>query len=48
VLLRHYRIADFKDADEFLANIAKKKGHLQAGGKPNMESAARTIIRDFL
>jgi len=27
-LLRHFRIADFKDTDELLGHIAKKKGHL--------------------
>jgi hypothetical protein len=27
-LLRHFRIADFKDVNELLAHIAKKKGHL--------------------
>jgi len=27
-LLRHFRIADFKDVNELLGHIAKKKGHL--------------------
>ncbi|CDW80860.1 gtp-binding protein- [Stylonychia lemnae] len=47
-LLRHFRIADFKDVNELLGHIAKKKGHLQAGGKANMDQAARAIIREFL
>lgn len=47
-LLRYFRIADFKDVNELLGHIAKKKGHLQVGGKANVESAARSIIREFL
>lgn len=47
-LLRHFRISDFKDTNELLGHIAKKKGHLQQGGKANVEQAARAIIREFL
>lgn len=47
-LLRHFRIADYKDVNELLAHIAKKKGHLQAGGKANVDQAARAVIREFL
>lgn len=47
-LLRYYRIADFTKQEEFLGQIARKKGFLQLGGVPNFDQAARSVIRDFL
>ena len=47
-VLRLYRIADYNTVDEFLGQVARKKGHLQAGGIANFDQAARTVIRDFL
>jgi len=47
-LLRHYRIADFTTQQEFLGQIARKKGFLQTGGIPNFDQAARSVLRDFL
>jgi nuclear GTP-binding protein len=46
--LRYYRIADFTRQEEFLGQIARKKGYLQAGGIPNFDQAARSVLRDFL
>lgn len=31
-----------------LGLVARKKGLLKAGGVPNMEEAARAVLRDFL
>jgi len=28
--------------------VAKKRGHMQAGGVPNLEESARTVIRDYM
>jgi nuclear GTP-binding protein len=46
-LIKYYRIADYKTTDEFLGQVARKKGHLHAGGVANMDQAARSILRDF-
>jgi ribosome biogenesis GTPase A len=34
--------------DEFLGQIARKKGMLQHGGVANVDQAARSVIRDYL
>ncbi len=47
-LLRYYRIADFSSQEQFLGQIARKKGYLQAGGIANFDQAARSVLRDFL
>ena len=47
-LLRVYKIPDFNSIDEFLGQIARKKGFLSAGGIANFDQAARAIIRDYL
>ena len=47
-LLKYYRIGRFETADNFLAQIARKRGFLKAGGIINMDSAARSVLRDFM
>lgn len=47
-LLRYYRIADYQTQEQFLGQIARKKGYLQAGGIANFDQAARSVLRDFL
>lgn len=47
-LMRTYRIPEFKAVDEFLGNIARKKGLLKSGGITNLDQAARVVIRDYL
>jgi nuclear GTP-binding protein len=42
-----YDIPPFHDADEFIALVAVKRGKLGRGGVPDLESAARTIIKDW-
>ena len=58
-ILRHYRIANYKDIKEMLELIAVKKGLVDTGVEivnkkkvktttPNVAEAARRLIRDFL
>jgi len=58
-ILRHYRIANFEDETKMLELIAHKKGLVDqvaelVGKKkvkkmvPNVQDAARRLIRDFL
>lgn len=47
-LLKFYRIGQFTTAEQFLAQVAKKKGLLQTGGVPNIDETARCVIRDYL
>jgi len=47
-LLKFYRIGQFTTAEQFLAQVAKKKGLLGAGGVPNIDETARCVIRDYL
>ena len=57
-LLKFYRIAHFKNVDDFLGQVARKKGLLMAGGIANsklvnwvsvcnMDQAARSVVRDY-
>ncbi|KXS17794.1 P-loop containing nucleoside triphosphate hydrolase protein [Gonapodya prolifera JEL478] len=46
--LRHiYDIPDFVDARDFLVQLARKTGRLRKGGIPDVENAARTVLRDW-
>lgn len=47
-LLKFYRIGQFVNSEQFLAQVAKKKGLLNAGGIPNIDETAKCVIRDFL
>ena len=47
-LLKYYRIGQFTTTESFLAQVARKRGFLQAGGIANMDQAARRVIKDFL
>lgn len=40
-LLKYYRIAAFSGVDNFLAQVARKRGFLQSGGIVNMDQSAR-------
>ncbi|MHA1263953.1 MAG: GTPase [Candidatus Helarchaeota archaeon] len=41
-----YKI-DFSQYDEFLENLAKKRGKLLPGGEPDLYEAAKIVIRDW-
>jgi len=47
-LLKFYRIGNFTNTDEFLAQVAKKRGMLGTDGVANMDAVARVVIRDFM
>jgi ribosome biogenesis GTPase A len=43
-----YHIAQYKTSGDMLAQLAKKKAALRAGGEAGIEDAARTVLRDFM
>jgi ribosome biogenesis GTPase A len=47
-LLLLYEIADFANTEEFLAQVAKKKGRYLKRGVPDYDSAAKLILNDWL
>ena len=47
-LLKFYRIGAFSNVDQFLGQVARKRGFLQSGGVPNMHQAARCVLRDYI
>lgn len=47
-VLKLYHIAQYKNSEEMLQQLAKKKAALRAGGKANIDDAARTVLRDFM
>ena len=47
VLMQRYRIPQFEGAQEFLVQIAKRRGLLRKGGVPNIPQAAKAVISDF-
>lgn len=40
-LIKYYRIAAFETVDQFLGQVARKRGFLGAGGVANMDATAR-------
>tara|TARA_Y100000310_G_C20596336_1_gene770701 strand:+ start:536 stop:1270 length:735 start_codon:yes stop_codon:yes gene_type:complete len=46
VIEKHYKISG-KDADEILKKIALKFKKMAKGGKPNLETAARFLLKDW-
>ena len=46
-LLTLYEVPEFATPQEFLANVARKRGRLMKGGVPNTEQAAREVLRDW-
>lgn len=47
-ILKLYHIAQYKTTEQMLEQLAKKKAALRAGGKANVDDAARTVLRDFM
>ena len=43
-----YQIDNFTTIEQLLGQVARKKGLLKAGGVPNMDLAARKIIKDYM
>ncbi|XP_064087103.1 guanine nucleotide-binding protein-like 3 homolog [Macrobrachium nipponense] len=46
-LMIHYRLADYKSTDDFLALLAKRFGKLKKQGIPDKEGAARRLLHDW-
>jgi len=47
-LLKFYMIGRWENAEGFLAQVARRRGMLKAGGIVNMDQAARAVVKDFL
>lgn len=46
-LILFFKVPDFDTAQEFLMNVAQIRGHMRKGGRLDLESAARSVLRDF-
>lgn len=46
-MLKLFKIADFSGTTEFLVNVALRTGKLKKGGVPNLEEAARIVIKEW-
>lgn len=46
-LMQLYKVAAFKDADQFLQLVAQVRGKLRKGGTPDMQSSARVVLQDW-
>lgn len=46
-LMKHYKIPEFRECEQFLALIARKMGKLSRGARPNMNAAAKQVLIDW-
>jgi len=46
-LMTVYGLPMYDDADDFLRLVAEKRGMLKAGGTPNKDAAARSVLQDW-
>jgi nuclear GTP-binding protein len=46
-LVEAYEIGTFADADDFLNQLARKRGRLGKGGEPDLEAVARSVLADW-
>ncbi|XP_070557670.1 guanine nucleotide-binding protein-like 3 homolog [Ptychodera flava] len=46
-LCLYYSIPNFETVNEFLAHLGKKQGKLKKGGIPNVNKAAKTVLKDW-
>lgn len=46
-LVEVYGISSFADADDFLSQLAIKRGRMLKGGQPDLESIARIVLEDW-
>jgi ribosome biogenesis GTPase A len=47
-LLKFYRIGNYDTTEQFLGQVARKRGMLGNGGIANMDAVARAVIRDYM
>ena len=46
-MILHYCIPDYQNTAEFLSVLARRQGRLKKGGIPDINKAARTVLRDW-
>jgi len=46
-LMVHYCLPEFSDVTDFLALLAKRRGMLKKGGRPNINKAAKLVLHDW-
>lgn len=46
-LVNAYEIDSFADADDFLAQLARRRGRLGRGGEPDIDAVARMVLADW-
>ena len=46
-LVEVYGISSFADADDFLSQLANKRGRMLKGGQPDIEGIARIVLEDW-
>ena len=46
-LMELYNTAAFEDAHQFLLQVAQRRGKLKKGGVPNVDMAARAVLKDW-
>ncbi|NXB77959.1 GNL3 protein, partial [Donacobius atricapilla] len=46
-VMMHYNIPDFRDPEEFLSLLARKRGMLKKGGVPDIENMAKLVLCDW-
>ncbi|CAG8470129.1 6259_t:CDS:2 [Paraglomus brasilianum] len=47
LLVKRYNIPPFRDANDFLIQVARQRGRLKRGGIPDIVSAARSVLQDW-
>eukprot|EP01068_Selenidium_serpulae_P012716 Selendium_serpulae@DN5868_c0_g2_i1.p1 len=46
-LMKFFKVGLFEDEEEFLANVARTRGRLSKGGKPDTVAAARLVLTEW-
>jgi len=46
-LMQHFVIPTYRDGNEFLFLVAQKIGRLKKGGIPDVDNAARTVLKHW-
>jgi hypothetical protein len=46
-IFTHYKVSKSEDIQELLSDISKRRGKLSKGGEPDIDEAARILVRDW-
>ena len=46
-LMMHYKLPEFSNVHEFLAELAKRFGRLKKGGVPDVVKGGKQVLRDW-